>query len=527
MRWTWLIAVLTLAACHAASQTDTIPRLARHGSATQLIVDGKPFLVLGGELGNSTASDLAYLDRSWPLFDALHMNTVLAPVTWETIEPREGEFDFSQVDGLINAAYDHRKRLVLLWFGSWKNSMSSYVPAWVKRNEQRFPRARDAQGRSLEMLSAFVDANRNADAAAFRALMAHLREMDGKRHVVLMVQVENEIGMIPSARDHGDAANAAYAAPVPYDALHAVLAERAPAQPFVARSWPQAFGDSAATEELFMAWHFARYTEAVAAAGKSAYPLPMYVNAALLRPGKQPGEYPSAGPLPHVFDVWRAGAPSIDLLAPDIYFPNFVEWSGAYARSFPLFVPETGRAPEATPANAFFAFGEHDAIGFSPFAIEDYKPDDRLGKSYATLRELAPLILAHQGDRRMRGFRAPLDFEGNVDDTPQDIALGGYTFHIAFRQMFRAPEDQDVRAHGGLIIQLGEDEFLIAGSGLTITFSADGANVGIESAIEGRYVDGRWRPGRWLNGDETHQGRHVRFSADDFTIQRVRLYRYH
>jgi beta-galactosidase GanA len=293
-------------------------------------------------------------------------------------------------------------------------------------------------------------------------------------------------------------------------------------------TWEQVFGRGSAMEEVFMAWNFATYVEAVASAGKRAYLLPMFVNAALVRPGRQPGEYPSAGPLPHLIDVWRAGAPSIDFLAPDIYFPNFVEWARAYTvPGNPLFIPETGRAPEATAANGLYAIGELDAIGFSPFAIESYKADDALGNAYDVLRQLAPLVLEHQGDDSMIGVRAPVSFDGAVDDTPQSFQLGDYTLHVAFKGTSPEPAPQrKVEAHGGLIIRLGADEYLVAGQGLIVTFSTEGAIAGIESIWEGNFVAGRWVLGRLLNGDESHQGRHLRIPEGEFGIQRVRLYRY-
>lgn len=503
------------AAATTAPAADDIPHLRAKGTTQQLIVDGAPFLIRGGELGNSTASDPKYLQQFWPLFGQLGLNTILAPASWELIEPVEGQFDFRSIDSLLEQARAHKTRVVLLWFGSWKNSMSSYVPAWVKRDQARFPRSQLADGRGMEILSPFVAANRDADARAFAALMSHLRTVDARQHTVIMVQVENEIGMIPNARDYSKVANELIAGEVP-----AALKRQG--------TWEQVFGRGPATDEMFMAWHFATYVEAVASAGKRAYPLPMFVNAALVRPGRQPGEYPSAGPLPHLIDVWRAGAPSIDFLAPDIYFPNFVEWARAYAvPGNPLFVPETGRAPDATPANGLYAIGELDAIGFSPFAIESYKADDALGAAYDVLRQLTPLVLEHQGDDSMIGVRPPVSFDGVVDDTPQSFRLGDYTLTVAFKGTSTEPSPQrKIEAHGGLIIRLGADEYLVAGQGLIVTFATEGAIAGIESIWEGTFVDGRWVPGRLLNGDESHQGRHLRIPEGKFGIQRVRLYRY-
>jgi beta-galactosidase GanA len=494
--------------------------------------------MLAGELGNSTASDLEYLRPFWARLRALHLNTVLAPVYWELIEPQEGKFDFKLVDGLIEGARAHDLRLVLLWFGSWKNSMSSYVPSWVKRDQQRFPRAETSDGRGLEILSVFSEANRAADARAFAALMRHVRAVDGARHTVLMVQVENEIGMIPEARDQSADADARLAGAVPEALLRYLSTHRhALAAPLKARweaqgartsgSWHEVFGPDLFTDEIFMAWHFAVYVEAVAAAGRAEYDLPLFVNAALVRPGRKPGEYPSGGPLPHLFDVWRAGAPTVDFLAPDIYFPNYVEWARAYdVPNQPFFVPETGRQHDATPANAFYTFGAHDALGFSPFAIEDFPANDPLGDAYHVLQNLAPLILQHQGKGTMTGVRPIVAFDGTVDERPQDVRLGDFTLHVNFVAPFTPRENQTIAAHGGLIIQLGAEEYLVAGRGLTITFSAQSGWVGIESIWEGAYVNGVWKRGRLLNGDQSHQGRHVRLASHKFKVQRVKLYRY-
>jgi beta-galactosidase GanA len=336
-----------------------------------------------------------------------------------------------------------------------------------------------------------------------------------------MVQVENEIGMIPSARDHSALANAAFAQVVP----PTLLPKGHPPG-----TWAQVFGENA--DEKFMAWNYARYVDRVAAAGKAEYPLPMYVNAALVRPGAAPGQYPSAGPLPHLFEIWRKGAPSLDLFAPDIYFPNFVEWARRYAvPGNALFIPEANRAGQAeAPANAFFAFGALDAIGFSPFSIDSISPEGQpLREAYAMLASIAPLILSAQQHRTIRGFRPPVSFDGNVGEAPATAELGGYRLTVSFVDPWTARDRQDLAAHGGLAIQVGPDEFLFAGSGITITFApADGrGHAGIESAWEGRFEKGQWMPGRLLNGDETHQGRHVRLPPDAFSIQRVRLYRYH
>jgi beta-galactosidase GanA len=520
------------------------PHLAPHGSTQQLVVGDRPFLILGGELGNSTPSDLAALKPHWADFRRLHMNTVVGPVSWELIEPEEGRFDWSSVDGLLADARAGGQHLVLLWFGSWKNSMSSYAPAWVKRDQARFPRTQKADGSGSEILSPLAPANREADAKAFAALMAHLRSIDGAAQTVIMVQVENEMGMLPTARDRSPAADAAFAAPVPRVLTDWLVRHRATLVPElkalweangarISGDWRTVFGEGPAGEEVFTAWCFARYADAVARAGKQAYDLPLYVNVALNRPGRLPGDYPSGGPLPHLIDVWKAGAPSIDLIAPDIYSPNFGEIAARYARpDNPLFIPEANQAGRAeSGAEAMLAFGRYDALGFSPFSIENASGPgaEALGQAYGVLDQLAPFILAARGTGRMTGFRPNISYDGAVDDAPQSATLGAYRITATFLDTWAPAAGQKTETHGALAIQLGPDEYLVAGSGVTFTFAPvtpGPPQAGLESVEEGRYVDGAWMPGRRLNGDQTHQGRFVRLPAGSWSIQRVRLYRY-
>lgn len=514
------------------AQPSSLPHLRKQGTATQLVVDGKPFLIRGGELGNSSSSSLEYMRTVWPKLAAMNLNTVLMPVYWELIEPAEGKFDFTLVDGLILDARKHGLRIVPLWFGSWKNSMSCYAPAWVKTNQQRFPRAEDKAGNGMEILSPFSKENLEADARAFAALMRHLREMDGNDHTVIMVQVENEIGMIPDSRDHSAIANQLFSQTVPAELMNYLAQHRETLMPelravwastqFKPRGiWEEVFGSGVGTDELFMAWHFARYVNRVTEAGKAEYSLPMFVNAALIRPNYLPGQYPSAGPLPHLMDVWRAAGPQIDFLAPDIYFPNFMEWARKYHQSGnPLFIPEVGPSPQ-NAVQALYAVAQHDAIGFSPFSIENLNDPARslLANSYDLLSQLTPLILDHQGNHEMAG----LLIESAEQRVPQQVRLGGFTLNVTYER----PTADAVS--GGLAIAVGQDEFLFAGAGLVVTFDADtpGAPlVGILSAQEGKYVNGQWQAGRWMNGDQTHQGRHLRLPSARFDIQRVKLYRY-
>lgn len=542
-----LLALLSPGAAFAAGP---LPHLRPQGTARQLIVDDQPFLIRGGELSNSHGEP-DYLRPFWPKLKALNLNTVVAPVYWDVLEPTEGRFDFATVDGLLADARAHDLRLVLLWFGSWKNSMSCYAPAWVKTDPARFPRARDSMGRALEILTPFAATNRDTDARAFAALMRHLRETDGTQHTVILVQVENEIGMIPEARDRHPAGDAAFAAPVPAELLGYLAAHRATLAPELreqweargaraAGTWTEVFGDGAATGELFMAWAFGRYVEQVAAAGRAEYALPLYANAALIRPGFQPGQYPSAGPLPHLLDVWRAAAPTLDFISPDIYFPNFTEWADRYTRGGnPLFVPEALRSPEAA-VNNLHTFGAGQGFGFAPFGIESIGEPAAglLAASNDLIRQLTPLITAHQGRGTMTALLPPAAEQRK----PHEVVFGSLTLSATYERVpspgladgviNEAGDRSASRAllpAGAIVIQLGPDEFLVGGIGVTITFAAPtpgDPQIDILNCAEGRYEAGAWRHLRWLNGDQTHQGRHVRLEPGRFALQRVKLYRY-
>src|SRR4030042_82947 len=150
--------------------------------------------------------------------------------------------------------------------------------------------------------------------------------------------------MIPEARDYYDVANVLFNKPVPKELMDYLVQHKDTLIPEFCKVWAEAgfkksgtweevFGKGLGTDEIFMAWHYARYTNRVVEAGKAEYPLAMFVNAALIRPNYQPGQYPSAGPLPHIMDIWRAGGPMIDFFSPDIYFPDFAEWCQKYHRS--------------------------------------------------------------------------------------------------------------------------------------------------------------------------------------------------
>ena len=542
------IGCLVMAAQNAPSE---IPHLRKQGTATQLIVDGQPFLVLAGELTNNSATSVEYMKPIWGKLVEAKLNTVLATVAWNQVEPQEGKFDFSVVDGIIRDARSHNLRLVLLWFASWKNSLSSYPPDWVKRDFERFPRAQIAGGKSIELLSPLSDANRDADARAFAGLMRHVKAIDGQRHTVIMIQVQNEVGMHGDSRDRSPAANRAFAGPVPKELMDYLQKHKDTLIPEFRQvweaagsktsgTWEEVFGQSKVTDGIFMAWNYARYIGRVAEAGKAEYPLPMFVNAALygIGRGSQP---PASGgrPWDSVMDVWKAGGPQIDMLSPDSYSESdFVAFCAKYSRpGNPLFIPENMGGPDGA-ARVLYVFGRHDAIGWTVMGLEDPRiphPDDDLIASFDLIAQMAPLIAEHQGNGTMSAvlLRGP-------NDPPQKIQLGNYTLEVKFYvmpKMFGVPPPPEPPPPAAAIfIATGPDEFFAAGSGVIVTFSPNTPGpplAGLATVEEGAFVNGRWVPGRRLNGDDSDEGNFLMLERSGCcwppgakSIQRFTLYRY-
>ena len=523
------------------SKQHQIPHLIKQGKTTQLIVEDKPFLILGGELGNSSFTSLEYMAPVWPKLKTMNLNTVLAPVYWELIEPVEGKFDFELLDKLVKEARNYNLKIVFLWFGSWKNSMSSHAPSWVKKDQVRFPRIKDDKGVSHEILSPLNDNNLQADLIAYQALLKHLKEFDGNDQTVIMIQTENEIGMLPSARDHSVPAEDKFHENVPIELMNYLGKNKENLVPEFREvwgkngfkdsgTWEDVFGTGLQTDEIFMAWYYSKYTNAIAEAGKSEYPLPMYVNAALNFPNSKPGiNYPSGGPLPHLLDIWKAGGPSIDFLSPDFYFPDLKHWCDLYYRQGnSLFIPEH-RFDNTVAAKAAFSIGHYESIGFSPFSVESSTTPENepLGKMYQIIDQMIPIITAHQGHNKIEGVLLDKQNQESV------FQLGDYEFKV--RHSYTLGYENDSKNDtwnmaGAIFVQVSEDEFYVAGSGIVITFrnlSKPSLNVGILKVDQGKFENGKeWKVIRHLNGDQTHQGRHVRIFLDDYSILRFELYNY-
>lgn len=513
-----------------------IPEIRTYNGRKVLFVNDAPFYAVAGEVHNSDASSPEYMEQIWKAADELGMNTVLLPVTWELLEPEEGVFDFSVPDALIRQAGEWKKKIIFLWFGSWKNAEMMYAPAWVKKDRKRFRRAQITKGKDKSVrdvgpakipyysLSYLCEETRNADARAFAELMAHIRETNGKEQTVIGVQVENETGLLGNAREVSDEADQAFASEVPEDFVKYMKAHTDTMKEDVRRevehgadrgTWQEVFG--AVAEEVFSAYYISGYVNYVAEQGKKEYPLPMFANCWLVHKGDAPGKYPSGGPVSRVHEVWRFCAPEIQVLCPDIYVPEFMEVCDDYSRDgAPLFIPEAATHSYAAPRLAY-CIGHYHAMGYSPFGFDDIgKPftmiqgylfgvdvnDPALKtpqnyEEYAwfgrTLTSMMPVIAPKYGTEDLQAVCAEKKEENNT------LNFGKLKITVSFKHPLMEMPGNGV----ALGVKTAEDEiFLIGYNCIPMLAAGDAEHMDILELEEGEFRDGKWIRGRRLNGDE-------------------------
>ncbi|MBR2122273.1 MAG: DUF5597 domain-containing protein [Lachnospiraceae bacterium] len=516
-----------------------IPEIRVTDGKMQLFVDGKVFHARAGELHNSSSSTSLYMEQKvWPALRPLNLNCVVLPIAWETIEPEQGKFDFTLVDELIEQGKREGMRYVILWFGLWKNGTSTYIPGWVKHDQETYFMVRDCFQKPILTVSPLCQAAVEADANAFSHLMAHIAEVDTER-VIITMQIENEIGVLGAERDFSPQAQAVFNAEMPPEAaaFHgvtgpwSVLGEKAP--------------------EQFMVWAYAKAIEKITAAGKAQYPIPMYVNAWLEQHPDRPGLYPSGGPVAKQLAPWRAYAPSVDFFGPDIYVSVFRQTVDEYATDGnPLFIPEVRNSPDCVP---FFLYsvGRHDAICFSPFGIDDlysgqteldegllaqlniqasaFRSDPRtwqmLSSVYRQVGDMEELIEEAHKEGRIHAFLEENDLGCMIPLKDCDVRVN---YHVNSGYMGNRPlPDTDPRA-GGFIIELGEMEYLIIGTDAFLEFypkCGEGGFLAGERIEEGLWKDGEgFMTVRVLNGDEGGHG-NCRINLSAFPTQRhIKLY---
>jgi beta-galactosidase GanA len=535
-----ILCTLLFVSSSLVAQAAPLPELITKNGKHILMVDGAPFIMLGAQTNNSSNYPAALKDV-WPSVEKMSANTLSIPVAWEQIEPKEGVFDFSYVDVLIQQASERNVKVVLLWFATWKNNAPHFAPAWVKLDNERFPRVVKKDGDTLNSLSPLGKNTLAADKKAFVALMKHLQKND-KENTVIMVQVQNEVGSYGTVRDFSPAAQKEFNAPVPADLVKALKLTNG--------NWAQVFGKDA--DEFFHAYHIAKYCNEITAAGKAIKALPMYVNVALRNPFNPgvPGAYSSGGGTDNVLHIWKAAAPDIDFIAPDIYFRDHKTVSKVlelYARpDNALFVAEIGN--DQPYARYFYSTLGKGGIGFSPFGMDDtdYTNYPLGAKVYnnGTIEEfaqhyrlVAPMMREWAKlsfESKVWGVAEPVDTTGdlqkiwNAEATPaekekhakekaaaltQTLDLGLWNAEVTYgRYMFwiDPPVGNTPAAGGALIAQLGENEYLVTAHKARVEFKPSAELAGqkfmIVSVEEGHYENGKWVMERIWNGDQTDWG---------------------
>ena len=512
----------------AGAAAAPIPELVQKDGRHALMVDGAPFVMFGGQAQNSSNYPLA-LDKVWAAIRDANANTLEIPVAWEQIEPVEGKFDFSYVDTLVAQARKNKVRLVLLWFGTWKNTSASYTPEWVKFNNARFPRMVDQQGKPIYCMSPQGEETLKADKKAFVALMAHIKKIDDVQRTVIMMQVQNEVGTYGYARDYGPKAEAQFNGPVPAEVLKR---KKSPVALAATGTWKEVYGDYA--DEYFHAYSVAKYIGEIAKAGRDVYNLPMYVNNSIRDSLEEPVKpwnknFASGGPTFDVIDIYKAAAPAIDFAAPDIYNPEwrkFVATLDKFQRpDNALAVPEMSNGADYV-RYAYLVIGR-GAINFAPFGIDyaDYS-NFPLGHKATDKTMTAPYGKIFGAFRPMERQWSKWAFEGRTygvaegdDRQPQKLALKGWNATISFRewqfgeaQYFKDVKDLPAnteKPNGGVAIaQIADNEFIIVGQHARVKIdSADGKPTMWARVEEGRYdAAGKWIMERNWNGDQTDYG---------------------
>ena len=493
-----------------------LPKLIEKDGHYALLVDGKPFFILGAQAHNSSAWP-AMLPSVWSSVETMHANTLEVPIYWEQVEPEQGTFDFSLIDTLLHQSRQHNVHLILLWFATWKNGSNHYMPVWMKRDAAKYPNVIGKDGKPVDSPSPHFHATLDADKNAFVEVMKYLKKTD-EQHSVIMIQVENEPGAWGSVGDYSPTAQKLFEANVPSSLLTPSLLTALQIPSGSKGNWQKVFGERA--DEYFQAWSVSRFIGEVAAAGKAVYPLPMYVNVALRDPLTNPmaNTYESGGATDNVIPIWKVAAPAIDLVAPDIYISGsekILKVISLYSRpDNALFVPEA--ALNADKVRYLYEVIARGGIGFSPFGVDDNGDSSR---DEQTNEKLAPFANEYATIEPMMREVAQWSFDGKIksviereDFAPQTIDLGSWKAIVTFGGNGRGNAAPVNTTPTGkmMIVRLEENKFIVVGTGCHITFQPTGKNAGrawqYEKVEEGQYENGKFKLRRIQNGDETDWG---------------------
>lgn len=489
----------------------------------RFLVDGKPELLLAGEIHNSAASSIEFMNSNvWPFVTDIGLNTLLIPIYWEQIESVPNTFNFDLIDAHLQSAQKNQMKIIFLWFGLWKNGLSTYVPSWVKKDTQKYRRVLTKEKEQLNSISPFCAEAIEADCHALAAVCAYI-EGHPLKDQLCMIQLQNEVGSLGTARDYSQDALAQYNEELPVE---------------MKELYPDAENWADLSDEAFMAYGYSRALQKMALTAKRFLPLPLFTNAWVQKENKSAGEYPSGGPTKNVLRVWQKMAPDLAALAPDVYEENYQQILDDYQRvDQPLLIPET-RKDVKYMANSLFAFAKN-ALLYSPFGIEDLKKSDSevLDEEYEFLKQLGLDKAAFDPTGTLPYLKQcyqlindlqPLLVDDSITLTPfKKENTSGFEYRdedyvLKIKYLNKDADKQQLNA-AGFLFKKGDFYYVV---GCNIAIFHEASNPVLHSELltleEGRFKDDEWQTERVLNGDE----RYLPYIGNFPKIIRFSLYTY-
>ncbi|HHX11652.1 MAG TPA: DUF5597 domain-containing protein [Clostridiales bacterium] len=517
--------------------------------------NGQAMLLLGLQAHNSsTGTDM--IKKTIHAISLYGGNLLEAAIYWNSVEANKDEYDMTSVKELIDEAREANLKLIILWFATSKNGHPTYAPEYIKLNPDVYHIALGPDKAPVPSLSPHCEATLHRDKKAFVEMMSFIKKYDQKKKTVIAVQIENEMGYANTDRDYSIKAEEDYIKPLNEEVRKIVLEdtglEDMDQSTFDKSTWRGCFGRHA--HEAFSAWYHAIYINEIAKAGKEVYDLPLITNVMIGEQGyEEAGRcYNGGAAVGRVLDIWKLGAPYLDMICPDIYNQDKEEFEricSRYARKDnALFIPEAPIAGEATAMNALIAIAKYNAVGFSCFGAESALHNDGtllesarpVAITMKAIASLSPLLIKYRNTGAVHCF-VQGEFKNQMHlKLPKYHVVAHFVRNEGRRQSYgstinmRAEENLwNLNERGrALLIQTAEDEFYASGAGVAFDFirrpdpmddnpyihisSRQSGQLNFLSVEEGHFTEDGWVTDYVRNGDEanfslyTHGGKAVR-----------------
>lgn len=505
--------------------------------------NGRPLLLLGLQAHNSsTGTDM--IKKSIKAISLYGGNVLEAPIYWNLIEPEKDVYDMTMLKDLIDETRNAGLKLIILWFATSKNGHPNYAPEYIKLHPEIYRVAIGSDKAPVASLSPHCKETLERDKKAFQHVMRFLKEYDEAHRTVVAVQIENEMGYANTDRDYSLMAQADYEKEIPSILQNVILEDTglnnvANGEPDKS-TWRGCFGRHA--HEVFSSWYHAIYINEIAGGGKECYNPPMTTNVMIGEAGyEEAGRcYNSGAAVGRMLDIWKLGAPNLDYICPDIYEPvtsNYKRICSRYNRSDnALFIAESPIAGEANAINSLLAVDDYNAIGICCFGAESALNEDgtlldgarTMAITMKTISALSPLLVKYRGTGAVHAFVQEEFAAKQYKKLPRYhieahfINNKNNLYGLGSRINLRAEENKwHLKERGrGLLVQTGEDEFYLAGSGLALDFirrpdpmddnpylqlsSRQAGQLNFLSVEEGHFEGDQWIVDYVRNGDESN-----------------------